>query len=139
MAYLGRVDCYSATLLSNQTTRRTNVSKEQATMYADERKSISQRLLGLREESANLHREVKKLELQHTVAIANETDDFGKPMYSNAEKRQAELNNRVDMDPAIKTMNDRIAVLDHEIAVGEIDRQYAIDMLGIHTAFAGEG
>ena len=63
-------------------------------------------LLNLNEEIEALKATHKQWEADLTIIISNEVDDKGKPLHSNAEKRQAELINRIRGNSHMKSVAD---------------------------------
>lgn len=80
-------------------------------------------------------RNVKGIRAQLMAEITAEKNGDGKPKYSNAEARAAELATRELV--AIGDQLDQIVSLDRVITETLIEHEYTSDMLKIALAFAG--
>ena len=68
-----------------------------------------------------------KWEITEAQNIANETDDNGKPLFSNAEKRQIELKKRKSNDELMTKIDSNLKELKCRIDELRIEMQFNID------------
>lgn len=111
--------------------------KDEAVKIADEKRTLAVHAASLAANRAELERSVKKLRASIMAEVTAETNGDGKPKYSNAEKREAELVIREKEDFALQGLLSNVRALDAEAAQSRIDYEYASDMLRIALAFAG--
>lgn len=114
---------------------------------------MKERLLQLPEEIAqkrvillNLNEEIEALKATHkqweadlTIIISNEVDDKGKPLHSNAEKRQAELINRIRGNSHMKSVLEQLKekTMTYEIEKIELEKLQNIQR-NIRALIGGE-
>lgn len=71
---------------------------------------------------------IKKWEASEMQDITNATDTNGKSKYSNAEKRQAELERRRPEDLFVSSLDEEYKSLKEKLEQSKIDLQYKIDV-----------
>lgn len=91
-------------------------------------KSSRKNLLELSAEMELTSTLIKKWESAEMLSISNELDDKGKPVFSNAEKRQLELDRRKSMDTTISELECDYEALKREIEDLRIEVQYKQDI-----------
>jgi len=82
---------------------------------------------------------LKKWEVSEMAYITNETDYNGKPVFSNAEKKQAELARRKKASPSAIDLENNIDTLRYSFEIVRIDMQYNIDVQENYRAIARLG
>jgi hypothetical protein len=83
--------------------------------------------------------EIKKFEIIAMDAIANAVDDYGKPAFSNAEKRQAELIRRKSEDIKFTGMEKDLQTFRRAYEQEKIELQHMIDVQENYRAIARLG
>ena len=80
------------------------------------------------------------LDLEEALIVIDVSDaqnGEGNPLYGNAERRAAEVKQRMLTDPALQPLQRRIVELKERAKRNRIDAEYAGDRLKIILAFAG--
>lgn len=109
--------------------------KAQAIEFAQKKKEKLLEELGCASVVASSESTLKAIEAAHMETIVSELDDNGKPIYSNAEKRQAELTRRLDDN---ETYQDYKRIVDEhktKAKMCSIEATYCSDMIRILCAF----
>jgi len=83
--------------------------------------------------------EIRKWETTVMDTIANAFDDNGKPAFSNAEKRQAELIRRKSEDAKLSGMEKDLQTFKRAYEQEKIELQYMIDVQENYRAIARLG
>lgn len=110
---------------------------EQAAYHATARMQAAKHALELSTQAADLDRLIRRTELSIKADIANEQDGNGKPTFSNAEKREAELHARTENHTVLTAAHEELEQLKRQAAEAEIDARYHADMRDALCRFAG--
>jgi hypothetical protein len=114
------------------------MNEEQAIDLAQKKNNLALQIRTWREELAAVQRELKIRRRTMMDEITQLKGADGKPLHSNADKREAALDAREREDPATFDMLGDIDRLTREIELASIDHAYQSDLLAIALAFAGE-
>lgn len=119
--------------MDETTTRGQSHSITELEYHVEARRTCSLDAIRAADAAACHERDIKVLEAGVMAAVANEME-AGKPRYSNAEKRQAEVERRLGTDPKFFEMRQAAQkyALDARILV--VDAQYHADCLAVGIA-----
>lgn len=84
-------------------------------------KETSEYILRKNEEYSEILETISKIENGYSVTILNEVDDKGKPLYSNAEKRNLALELELSKDLKYKELVERKRKIKNDIELAKID------------------
>lgn len=94
----------------------------------DEIRTLREKFLGLTGEMEFVNIQIKSWESAEMCYISSELDDKGKPVFSNAEKRQAELERRKSHDKDICRLENLYESTKRELELLRIELQYKHDI-----------
>jgi hypothetical protein len=93
-------------------------------------------ILELSEEMASLEDQLHRIEQMLMRDIVDAVDPQGKSIYSNAEKRNAELTQRMNSIPAFIQLQEDIKTLRSDIETHKIEERYYSDLVSVYKSFA---
>ncbi len=102
--------------------------------YAQSRRVNAENALKYLTEVASIERQLKETELRVMTDVANAVDEGGKALFSNAEKRQAEVNARLAADAEYTSMKATAEDFRLKASTEQIWGQYHADMIRIYCA-----
>jgi hypothetical protein len=114
------------------------IDQETAIKYATSKREHAVRAFDARTKIAELEESIKMIEQSIMVDIANAVDGAGKALYSNAEKRQAQLAIECADRTDFHTLQADLLRAKDEAARADIEKCFMDDMVKISLAFAQE-
>lgn len=106
--------------------------------YAQKKYDIALHIAQLRTELADLQRLSRVFRAEKMLQITEAVNEGGKPLYSNAEKREAALALIEQSDAEQSSRLERIEEIERELPLTIVNQQYAADLLQIGVAFPTE-
>lgn len=91
-------------------------------------KDMRKNLISMTAEMELINSRIKKWESSEMMLISNELDENGKPQFSNAEKRQAELERRKANDKTICGLENDYEAIKKEVEELRIEVSYKFDI-----------
>lgn len=113
------------------------MTEKHLTDLASAKRAASEKMLDLATRKATLERDVRARRAGTMAVITAETDANGKPLYTNADKREAACELRLAEDPSHQADLVAIEAISSELAHTRIAYDFDSDMLRIGLAFAG--
>jgi hypothetical protein len=110
--------------------------RDTAIREAQLRQDCSFKVLQDDKQSAEIAASIKKIEALLMAVITAEVDESGKAVYSNPDKRAAELAARSENQSALKGLRRQLGEVQEMASAGKIDAEYHRDLVRIYCAFA---
>jgi len=115
------------------------LSPECAIYNAERRRECCLAALNLEVEVKTLERAIKQVELETTARISSATDDLGKPLYGNADRRAAAVAAALDETSSVLEWRSRIDDAKQEALQLRAHERFHGDVKEIICSFAGGG
>lgn len=112
------------------------MSKAVAEEFARNRSESAEKAHLARQRVADYQREIDLAELSIKNEVACATDDAGKALFSNEDKRRAEVARRCAGSKEISDLRQALRAAEDEAAKESIQAQYFADLVNIEVAFA---
>lgn len=109
---------------------------ESMTKYATDIKNMKTRILSLKNQAADINVRTKEVKLEIEREVANEVDQNGKAVFSNADKRSAETTLRLDGHPTYNADVELMNKLLKDVEELEIELSYNSYMFRAYESYA---
>ena len=113
--------------------------KEKIFEIVEKIKELEIEVMELAEKKEDFQKVQSEIENGYKAEIENAVDENGKPLYSNALKREVALNKKLSDDPKWEKKGDKIKGFQRELGLKRIDLSYEHNMFRAYEIISKMG